>query len=148
MTDPVDTDGLSERDRTLLTGLSAGDTDETIAAGLAIDVRAERRQLADLMRRLGARSRFQAGVLAAWRGWPVAAPGTPPDPDHLSERERQLLALLAGGCSDIEMADRMDIGMRTTRRMVADLANRCGVRNRFSFGVAAAHHGLIERAGS
>jgi DNA-binding CsgD family transcriptional regulator len=61
--------GLNERERALLTLLSAGCTDVTAASRLGVSVRTVRRAMADMMNRLGARSRFQAGVKAVDRGW-------------------------------------------------------------------------------
>ncbi|GLY97616.1 helix-turn-helix transcriptional regulator [Actinoplanes sp. NBRC 103695] len=60
--------GLSMREQELLALLSAGCTDETAAARLGISVRTVRRMMAAIMTRLGARSRFQAGLKAADRG--------------------------------------------------------------------------------
>lgn len=60
---------LTERERELLALLSAGWTDESAAARLGVSVRTVRRLMATIMSRLGARSRFQAGVKAADRGW-------------------------------------------------------------------------------
>jgi DNA-binding CsgD family transcriptional regulator len=65
---PVDTD-LSLREREMLRLLALGATDEFAAAQLNISVRTVRRMVAQIMHRLGARSRFQAGVKAADRGW-------------------------------------------------------------------------------
>ncbi|MEV4133766.1 helix-turn-helix transcriptional regulator [Dactylosporangium sp. NPDC049742] len=64
-------DGLTPtaRERALLALLNAGSTDESAAARLDISVRTVRRMVADLMNRLGARSRFQAGAKAVGRGW-------------------------------------------------------------------------------
>jgi DNA-binding CsgD family transcriptional regulator len=61
--------GLGERERELLALLSAGCTDESAAARLGISVRTVRRMMSAIMNRLGARSRFQAGLKAADRGW-------------------------------------------------------------------------------
>jgi len=61
--------GLTEREKELLTLLSAGCTDLTVASRLGVSVRTVRRMMSDVMNRLGARSRFQAGVKAADRGW-------------------------------------------------------------------------------
>jgi DNA-binding CsgD family transcriptional regulator len=58
-----------QRERELLKLLAAGHTDAAAAAQLGISVRTVRRTVADLMNRLGARSRFQAGAKAADRGW-------------------------------------------------------------------------------
>jgi DNA-binding CsgD family transcriptional regulator len=60
---------LTVRERHLLGLLFSGSTDETAAAQLDISVRTVRRTVADIMNRLGARSRFQAGAKAAERGW-------------------------------------------------------------------------------
>ncbi|MFF0147917.1 helix-turn-helix transcriptional regulator [Amycolatopsis sulphurea] len=58
-----------QRERELLKLLSAGCTDAAAAVKLGISVRTVRRTVADVMNRLGARSRFQAGAKAADRGW-------------------------------------------------------------------------------
>ena len=60
--------GLSDREHELLALLSAGCTDESAAARLGVSVRTVRRMMATIMARLGARSRFQAGLKAAGRG--------------------------------------------------------------------------------
>ena len=62
-------DEPDDRERELLSLLLAGCTDQTAAYKLGISVRTVRRMVADLMERLGARSRFQAGAKAAERGW-------------------------------------------------------------------------------
>ncbi|HEV3359946.1 MAG TPA: BTAD domain-containing putative transcriptional regulator [Pseudonocardiaceae bacterium] len=70
---PADPDavgpGLTSRERALLDLLCSGATDESAGARLGISVRTVRRMVADVMNRLGARSRFQAGVKLADRGW-------------------------------------------------------------------------------
>lgn len=60
---------VTPRERELLTLLFAGSTDEAAATRLNVSVRTVRRMVSDLMDRLGARSRFQAGAKAADRGW-------------------------------------------------------------------------------
>ncbi|WP_316520123.1 helix-turn-helix transcriptional regulator [Kitasatospora brasiliensis] len=61
--------GLTQAERDLLTLLAHGMTDEAAAKRLGIGLRTVRRQMACLMERLGARSRFEAGLKAAQRGW-------------------------------------------------------------------------------
>ncbi|WP_406631301.1 LuxR C-terminal-related transcriptional regulator [Amycolatopsis sp. WGS_07] len=65
----ADREESTERERELLKLLSAGYTDAAAAENLGISVRTVRRTVADVMNRLGARSRFQAGAKAADRGW-------------------------------------------------------------------------------
>lgn len=61
--------GPGKDDRALLALLGSGAKDETIARELGLSERTLRRRSADLMRRLGAANRFQAGVQAVRRGW-------------------------------------------------------------------------------
>lgn len=64
-----DGEGLTDAERQLLRLLAAGATDEIAARRLGVSLRTERRMLENLTERLGARSRFEAGVNAAKRGW-------------------------------------------------------------------------------
>ncbi|MEV0272611.1 helix-turn-helix transcriptional regulator [Hamadaea sp. NPDC050747] len=74
--DEVPADGpLTWRERDLMTLLYTGHTDESAAMKLGISVRTVRRMVADIMNRLGARSRFQAGAKAAGQGWLMARAG-------------------------------------------------------------------------
>jgi DNA-binding CsgD family transcriptional regulator len=65
----ADAHGLNEQQRQLLRMLGEGLTDETTAKALGVSARTARRMVAELMERLGARSRFEAGLKAAQRGW-------------------------------------------------------------------------------
>jgi DNA-binding CsgD family transcriptional regulator len=67
--DPEVSTDLEPGDRDVLLLMSSGVTDEVAAARLGVSVRTYRRTVAALLRRLGASSRFQAGVRAAERGW-------------------------------------------------------------------------------
>ncbi|QJW38144.1 response regulator transcription factor [Cellulosimicrobium protaetiae] len=62
-------DALGPREDTLLRLLAEGKTDTAVAARLGVSPRTVRRHAAGLMGRLGATSRFEAGVRAAQRGW-------------------------------------------------------------------------------
>jgi DNA-binding CsgD family transcriptional regulator/sugar-specific transcriptional regulator TrmB len=64
-----DRQGLLPNERTLLQLLARGMTDEAAATRLNISHRTARRLMAALMERLGARSRFEAGLKAVQRGW-------------------------------------------------------------------------------
>lgn len=55
--------------RQVLTLLAVGVTDEPAARALRVSLRTYRRHVALLLEELGASSRFQAGMLAAERGW-------------------------------------------------------------------------------
>lgn len=60
---------LNGEERVILRMLSDGDKDEAVARKLGISVRTVRRKISDIMRRMPASSRFQAGVRAAHQGW-------------------------------------------------------------------------------
>ncbi len=62
-------DGLSEEDSRLLALLTTGIPDRSIAKQLGLSYRTFQRRLHELMARLGAHTRFQAGLQAAARGW-------------------------------------------------------------------------------
>jgi DNA-binding CsgD family transcriptional regulator len=61
--------GLTRLDRELLKLLAGGMTDEAAGTRLGISARTVRRQMAAMMERLSASSRFEAGLKAAQRGW-------------------------------------------------------------------------------
>lgn len=62
-------EGPSERDLALLKMLEDGLTDECIARKLGVSIRTVRRLMADILKRLNAQSRFQAGMEAVRLGW-------------------------------------------------------------------------------
>ena len=66
---PAGPASLTTGERALLRLLASGLTDDAAARRLGISVRTVRRQVAVLMAKLGAASRFQAGRKAAERGW-------------------------------------------------------------------------------
>lgn len=62
-------EGISGGERELLKLLASGLTDEAAGKHLGVSLRTVRRQMAALMERLHATSRFEAGLKAAHRGW-------------------------------------------------------------------------------
>jgi DNA-binding CsgD family transcriptional regulator/sugar-specific transcriptional regulator TrmB len=67
--EPAGSDELTSQERELVHLLGLGHTDEVVARKLGVSLRTVRRLMADIMGRVGARSRFQAGVRIAGRGW-------------------------------------------------------------------------------
>ncbi|MDY0809784.1 LuxR C-terminal-related transcriptional regulator [Kitasatospora purpeofusca] len=65
----LDRNGLTAQERTAVALLADGHTDDAIAKRLGVSPRTARRIATDLMERLEARSRFQAGARAAQVGW-------------------------------------------------------------------------------
>jgi sugar-specific transcriptional regulator TrmB/DNA-binding CsgD family transcriptional regulator len=64
-----DENGLCAQRRQVLRLLAKGSTDDAIARRLGVSVRTARRVASELLSRLNARSRFQAGARAVSRGW-------------------------------------------------------------------------------
>ncbi|MGW2542922.1 helix-turn-helix domain-containing protein [Kitasatospora sp. NPDC001574] len=64
-----DEHGLNAQEAACVRLLAEGHTDDAIAKRLGVSPRTARRVATDLMERLGARSRFEAGVRAVQNGW-------------------------------------------------------------------------------
>jgi predicted transcriptional regulator/DNA-binding CsgD family transcriptional regulator len=60
---------LDERDRQLIGLLASGATDAVIARTFGLSTRTVQRNIHELMQKVGARTRFQAGMEAVSRGW-------------------------------------------------------------------------------
>ncbi|WP_426513387.1 helix-turn-helix transcriptional regulator [Dactylosporangium sp. McL0621] len=67
-------DGIDERSRQVLNLMSAGLKDESIARALNMSRRTVQKHVTNTMTLLGARTRFQAALLARERGW-IGEPG-------------------------------------------------------------------------
>ncbi|WP_370154245.1 response regulator [Streptacidiphilus sp. EB129] len=64
--------------------------------------------------------------------------------DSLSERERQVLAHLGQGLSNIEIGARMHLGAATVKDYVSAVLTKLGVANRIQAAVLAERAGLVE----
>ncbi|GGY32923.1 hypothetical protein GCM10010363_11920 [Streptomyces omiyaensis] len=65
------------------------------------------------------------------------------DAHDLSPQERELIMLLAIGCTDDIAARRLGVSLRTVRRMSSELMSRLGARSRFEAGVRAVKEGWL-----
>jgi DNA-binding CsgD family transcriptional regulator len=54
----------------------------------------------------------------------------------LSDRERELIALLAQGHTDVSAAEQLNISARSVTNILRSLMDRLGVDNRFQLGLA------------
>ena len=61
----------------------------------------------------------------------------------LSDRERELIALLAQGHTDVTAAERLEISARSVTNMLRSMMDRLGVENRFQLGLAL---GVLRKA--
>jgi DNA-binding CsgD family transcriptional regulator len=64
-------------------------------------------------------------------------------PEGITAQERELLKLLAEGCTDEVAARQLGLSLRTVRRMVSVLMGRLGARSRFEAGMRLAESGWL-----
>ena len=72
---------------------------------------------------------------------PYAAPAYP---DGLTEREVEVLRLIAAGKTNLEIAEELVIAEGTARRHVANIYEKIGAANRVEAAAYANQHGLLE----
>ncbi len=73
------------------------------------------------------------------------APKTPPSvsPDRLTEREREVLMLVAKGYSNQEIADALTISEGTVKNHISSILGQLQVRDRIQLIIYAYEHGLV-----
>jgi DNA-binding NarL/FixJ family response regulator len=80
----------------------------------------------------------------------VAQPGgsrpAPPALDELTDREREVMALVAAGLSNAEIAERLVISHATAKTHVSRILLKLGARDRAQLVVVAYETGLVSRA--
>ena len=86
-----------------------------------------------------------AAVLAV-AGHEGAVVPTPEPPQGLTERECEVLGLVAEGCSNAEIADRLVISPRTAEHHVQHIYAKLGTSSRAAAAVFAIEHGLLRGA--
>jgi DNA-binding CsgD family transcriptional regulator len=88
--------------------------------------------------------REQAPGLAFWMDLaPVGADPPPRKPGGLTVREAEVLALVARGHSNQEIADALFLSVRTVQRHVENIYGRLGLHNRAGAALAAVELGLV-----
>ncbi|MCL6633867.1 MAG: response regulator transcription factor, partial [Alicyclobacillus herbarius] len=70
---------------------------------------------------------------------PAAAPH-----EELTEREMEVLKLIASGKSNQEVADELFIGIKTVKFHVTNVLAKLGVEDRTQAAIYAFKHGLVE----
>jgi DNA-binding CsgD family transcriptional regulator/tetratricopeptide (TPR) repeat protein len=76
---------------------------------------------------------------------PDSGPASPVDPFGLTDRERQVLALIAEGRTNKDIATALFISPKTAGIHVSHILNKLGVRGRVEAATLAVQHGLVNR---
>jgi DNA-binding NarL/FixJ family response regulator len=105
--------------------------------------------LAAAIRAVAAGQSVLAPAVLSWllTGPPVAAPPrvASRDLDPLTDREREVLVLVARGRSNAEIAAELGVGETTIKTHVGRVLTKLGLRDRVAAVVLAHEHGLIPR---
>lgn len=69
-------------------------------------------------------------------GYPVRAEPAPPGPEAVTEREREILRLVAEGLTDAQIGERLTLSPHTVHRHIANARTKLGVRSRAAASAA------------
>jgi DNA-binding CsgD family transcriptional regulator len=98
----------------------------------------------DAFRHLGADAQAAGAEAMLGRLDQAQSPGADDGPlDVLSPREREVVALVAVGMSNREIAERLVISEHTVHRHVTSILRKLGLRSRAAAASLAARHGLV-----
>jgi DNA-binding CsgD family transcriptional regulator len=108
-------------------------------AGMHVAAAKKREAAGDIYRRIGAGERWLARTSVD-----VDTSQGPVYPNGLSQREVEVLRLLAAGKSNPEIAVALVLSRNTVYRHVSNVFDKIGVANRVEAAAYAHRHGLVE----
>jgi len=85
-------------------------------------------------------------LIAEFARRPPPAAGLPRELDGVTEREREVLVLIAGGLSNVEIGDQLHLGLGTVKTHVGRLLAKLQARDRAQLVAVAYETGLVTPA--
>ena len=82
--------------------------------------------------------------LSATEAVPARTPSAPPQPSTLSQREADVLRLLASGQNNAEIASQLVLSVRTVEKHVTNVYAKISARGRADAATYALRHGFLE----
>ena len=137
-----------DRDDYLFSGLAAGASGfllknagpEELVAAVRVAAAGDALLAPEVTRRVIAR--FTEGEASAPSPAPIVRAATPDGMPELTEREDEVLKLVAQALSNAEIAERLYIGEATVKTHVSNVLQKLGARDRVAAVVYAHRHGL------
>jgi two-component system, NarL family, nitrate/nitrite response regulator NarL len=62
----------------------------------------------------------------------------------LTKRELEIIAAIAGGCTNKEIAERYSLSQDTVKHHLTNIFDKCGLSNRLELAIFAVHHRLVD----
>jgi DNA-binding NarL/FixJ family response regulator len=87
-------------------------------------------------------------LIARFTAHPIPAASIPKGMENLTDREREVLGLVAQGLTNHEIARRLFIGLGTAKTHVRNLLAKLGARDRVQLVILAYRTGLVEADGN
>jgi DNA-binding CsgD family transcriptional regulator len=140
-----DLSALSPRESEVLRLMAGGASNKLIARGLRLSVHTVKRHVARTMLKLHVSSRAEAASL--YRASAGACPAAACDGslEELTARERDILARVALGATNLQIAAELALSPNTVKRHTANIREKLGVHSRMH-AAALLHEGAIAAA--
>lgn len=141
------TSRLSQREVEVLRLIAGGACNKHIASALGLSVHTVKRHVARTMTKLKVRSRGEAACMWRLAMQPQAdVQAAAPVPEELTAREIDVLARVAHGARNDEIAAELHLSPNTVKRHTANIREKLGVHSRVH--AAALMQGLLPLLGA
>jgi len=125
-----DLTALSPREMEVLRLMAAGASNKGVARDLRLSVHTVKRHVARTMLKLHVNSRAEAASLYRAFAGTCPAAACEGSIEELTTRERDVLARVARGASNIEIAAELALSLNTVKRHTANIREKLGVHSR------------------